>query len=62
MAAFIILHQAVFLLACVFLNKFAIFPIILQRPAEVTREHIDAYFAAPDAPDFPCPPLAVCLY
>ena len=47
MAAFIILHQAVFLLACVFLNKFAIFPIILQRPAEVTREYIDAYFAAP---------------
>ena len=49
MAASIILHQAVFLLACVFLNKFAIFPFILQRPAEVTREYIDAYFAAPDA-------------
>ena len=51
MAAFIILHQAVFLLACVFLNEFAVFPIILQRPAEVTREYIDAYFAAPDAPE-----------
>ena len=51
MAAFIILHQAVFLLACVFLNEFAVFPILLQRPAEVTREYIDAYFAAPDAPE-----------
>ena len=51
MAAFIILHLAVFLRACMFLNKFAIFPFILQWPAEVTREYIDAFFAAPDAPD-----------
>ena len=27
--------------------EFAVFPIILQRPAEVTREYIDSYFAAP---------------